>query len=64
MLNFIFYQFGQVTPPEAIGRFDPVEQGGLGQFLNLILNLLVVGGAIYALLHSCRLYVLYGCRRS
>lgn len=35
--------------PSALGRFNPVESGGLGQFLNLILNVMVVAGGIYAL---------------
>ena len=41
--------FGTVTQPSAINRFQTVENGGLGQFLNLLLNVMVVGGAIYAL---------------
>lgn len=41
--------FGQVAPPAAIGGFETVEGGGLGQLLNLILRVMVVGGGIYAL---------------
>ena len=41
--------FGSVQQPEALGNFSPVEAGGLGQLLNLVLNLMVVGGAVYAL---------------
>jgi len=41
--------FGTVATPQAIQHFQPVESGGLGQLLNLVLNLLVVAGGIYAL---------------
>lgn len=43
------FQFGTVNAPDAIGRFRAVEDGGLGQFLNLILNVMVVAGTVYAL---------------
>lgn len=41
--------FGQVNPPAAIGGFETVENGGIGQLLNLILRVMVVGGGVYAL---------------
>jgi len=42
---------GTVKPPAqfaAGGRFD-IEHGGLGNFLNLLLKVIIVGGGIYAL---------------
>lgn len=41
--------FGSVAQPDALGRFNAVEEGGLGQLLNLVLNVLVIAGAVYAL---------------
>lgn len=40
---------GTITPPEALDNFGPVQSGGLGNLLNLFLNILIVGGGIYAL---------------
>ena len=41
--------FGQVKPPAALERFGGVEAGGIGKFLNLILNFMIVAGGIYTL---------------
>lgn len=41
--------FGTVEQPPALNNFNAVEDGGLGQLLNLILTLMVVGGGVYAL---------------
>ncbi len=43
--------FGTVTPPSPLaagGKFDLLS-GGIGNFLNLILKILIVGGGIFAL---------------
>lgn len=49
-LSIIFLnEIGIVPMPSALGRFNPVESGGLGQFLNLILNVIVAAGGVYAL---------------
>lgn len=40
--------FGSIEAPDAVSRFGGVE-GGLGNFLNVVLNVLVVAGAVYAL---------------
>lgn len=40
--------FGSIKIPAPVERFGDVE-GGLGSFLNLIMNILIVGGGIYAL---------------
>lgn len=40
---------GTITPPEALESFGPVQSGGLGNLLNLILNVLIIAGGIYAL---------------
>lgn len=49
MLNTILFQFGTIEAPEAISNFGDVSGGGFGKFLNVIMNILVVGGSIYAL---------------
>lgn len=49
-MNLVLFQiFGNINPPAALERFGSVESGGLGTFLNLILNILVVAGGLYAL---------------
>ncbi len=49
MLNLFFYQFGTITPPRAVSNFGDIESGGLGNFLNLILRVMIIGAGIYAL---------------
>jgi hypothetical protein len=44
--------FGQIKPPEALSRFTGTGGdvgAGFGAFLNLIFQLAIVGGGIYAL---------------
>ena len=41
--------FGEIRAPAPLANFGTVESGGVGVFLNTILNILVVGGAIYSL---------------
>ena len=43
--------FGQIKPPEAIGKFGDVEAGGIGNFLNLIFKLIIVVAGVYALVN-------------
>lgn len=50
MLSTILFQLGTVTAPEPVSNFGEVT-GGPGKFLNVILNLMIVGGGIYALLN-------------
>ena len=40
---------GKVSPPPSIQKIGGVEQGGIGNFLNLIVQALIVGAGIYAL---------------
>lgn len=41
--------FGTIEPPEGITqRYGTVETGAIGGFINVILNVLVVGAGIYA----------------
>ena len=40
--------FGQVVPPAGILRYGGVENGALGNFINLALNVMVIGAGIYA----------------
>jgi len=41
--------FGKITQPEALKNFGGVEEGGIGKFLNLILQVLIIVAGIYAL---------------
>lgn len=41
--------FGTVSPPPGINKYKGLTEGGLVSFLNVILNLLVVVAALYAL---------------
>lgn len=45
----MFQIFGKIAQPSPLARFGGVEAGGLGKFLNVIFNTLVVIAAIYAL---------------
>ncbi len=42
---------GKVSPPPSIVKFGGVEQGGIGNFLNIIIKFLIVGAGIYALIN-------------
>lgn len=44
----MFQIVGSITPPDAVARFGGVGPG-TGKFINLIFNLMIVGGGIYAL---------------
>lgn len=41
--------FGTINPPSPLAKFGEVSGGGIGNFLNLIIQLLIVGASIYAL---------------
>jgi hypothetical protein len=41
--------FGKIEAPEALENFGTVEGGALGKFLQVAINLLIVGAGIYAL---------------
>lgn len=41
--------FGNITPPSPLAKFGLVETGAIGNFLNLILKIVIVGGGIFAL---------------
>ncbi len=41
--------FGQIKPPQALEKFGTVESGGIGNFLNLIFKVMVVGAGIFVL---------------
>ena len=41
--------FGTIKAPEALTKFGDVESGGIGNFLNLILRVMVIGAGVYAL---------------
>jgi len=43
--------FGSITPPEALEKLAPVERGGLGQLLNVFINVLIVGAGIYSVIN-------------
>ena len=40
---------GTVPLPAAVSQFGDVNNGGIGNFLNIIIKLLLVGGGVYAL---------------
>jgi hypothetical protein len=40
---------GTVSPPGHLRGFLTVEQGGIGQLLQVFFNLIIIGGGIYAL---------------
>lgn len=40
---------GKVSPPAGLTNLGTVEQGGIGKFLNLGINILIVGAGIYAM---------------
>lgn len=41
--------FGSINPPAQLGNFNTVENGGIGQLLNLIFNIMIVVAGVYAL---------------
>lgn len=43
------FQIGTIPQPLIYNRFGSAQSGGIGVFLNLIINLLIVGAGIYAL---------------
>ena len=43
--------FGEVKPPEGLEKFGTIEEGALGNFLNLIVNGLVILAGVYALIN-------------
>jgi len=48
MNYLIFYQLGIINSPVQLRRFGTVETGAFGLFLQLIFNLLIVAGGVYA----------------
>lgn len=43
--------FGKITAPSPLANFGDVESGGIGNFLNVIFQVIVVGAGIYALIN-------------
>ncbi len=41
--------FGRIEPPKELSNFGSIETGAIGNLLNLVLKVLIVGGGIYAL---------------
>ena len=41
--------FGSIREPAALARFGGVTGGGIGKLLNLVLNVMIVAGGVYAL---------------
>ena len=41
--------FGSIEAPEALENFGTVQEGALGKFLQVTINLLIIGAGIYAL---------------
>jgi hypothetical protein len=51
MTSIIYGLFfgGRVQPPAAVGNFNAVDAGGPGQLVQLLLNILILIGGLYAL---------------
>lgn len=47
----MFFQIGSLATPAAISNFNSVETGGFGQLIQLIFNLLIAAGSIYAVIN-------------
>ena len=47
----MFYQLGTIPQPPAINNFNSVETGGFGQLIQLVFNLMIAAGAIYAVIN-------------
>jgi hypothetical protein len=43
--------FGQIKPPPGVEKFGSAQQGGIGKFLNLIFQSLIVIAGVYALIN-------------
>lgn len=43
--------FGNITAPSPLANFGKVEEGGLGNFLNLAMKLMIVGAGVFALIN-------------
>lgn len=41
--------FGNITQPTPLANFGTVEEGGIGNFINIIIQFLIVAAGIYAL---------------
>lgn len=51
-MNYLAQQnFGKITAPSPLARFGDVESGGLGKFINLIFQSMIIVAGIYALLN-------------
>lgn len=52
MLNIVLFEiWGSLSKPEPLRNFADVESGGIGQIINLFINILVVGAGIYAVIN-------------
>lgn len=52
MTSLTFYQvFGNIPIPPPLANFGPVECGGIGKLLNIVLKTLIVGASIFALIN-------------
>ncbi len=52
MFNLLLFQFGTIIQPAALDKFNPGNSGtGIGNFLNLIFQIMVVGAGLYALIN-------------
>jgi hypothetical protein len=43
--------FGNIKEPEPLARFGGVQGGAIGKFINVFLNLLIIGAGIYAVIN-------------
>lgn len=41
--------WGSVGKPGPLGKYANIEEGGIGELINLFINILVIGAGLYAL---------------
>ncbi len=43
--------FGTIAPPPQVAKYGSVQDGAIGTFINLALNVLIIGAGIYAVIN-------------
>ncbi len=45
----LFQVIGTIPPPSPLKKFGPIQAGGIGRFINLIIYIIIVAAGLYAL---------------
>ncbi len=45
----LFQVIGTIPPPSPLAKFGPVQAGGIGTFINLLVDIIIVAAGLYAL---------------